>query len=68
MLERLHRKRNCASNRHSGRLTTSSSYILEVVNHFLSGRVGLGLLDLFLHNVLCLVCIVLGLWLGRFFS
>lgn len=48
-----------------GGYTTFSSYILEVANHFLNGRIGLGLLDLFLHNVLCLVCVALGLWLGR---
>jgi CrcB protein len=47
-----------------GGFTTFSSYILEAMKHFLNGRIGLGLLDMLLHNVLCLVFVALGLWLG----
>ena len=48
-----------------GGYTTFSAYSLETVNYLINGDIKYALLNIFLSNVLCIVFVLLGIWLGK---
>jgi CrcB protein len=48
-----------------GGYTTFSTYSLETVQYFLSGNIRQGVANILLNNVLCLACVLLGMWIRR---
>jgi len=48
-----------------GALTTFSSYSLETINLFKDGEIKLGILNLLLNNLVCLVMVIAGMLASR---
>lgn len=49
-----------------GAFTTFSTYSLETINLFRDGEIKLGITNLVLNNILCLVMVILGIITSRF--
>ena len=49
-----------------GAFTTFSTYSLETINLFRDGEIKLGITNLLLNNILCLVMVILGIITSRF--
>jgi CrcB protein len=48
-----------------GGYTTFSAYSLETVQYFINGNIKHAFLNIFLNNVLCMACVVVGMWLNK---
>ncbi|MCK4906067.1 MAG: fluoride efflux transporter CrcB [Spirochaetes bacterium] len=49
-----------------GAFTTFSTYSLETINLFRDGEIKLGITNLVLNNILCLVMVIIGIITSRF--
>ncbi|MCK5266910.1 MAG: fluoride efflux transporter CrcB [Spirochaetes bacterium] len=49
-----------------GAFTTFSTYSLETINLFRDGEIKLGITNLLLNNILCLVMVIIGIITSRF--
>ena len=52
-------------NRFLGGYTTYSTYSFETMNYIQNGNIKYALLNIFIHNVLCLLLVLLGMWLNK---
>jgi len=48
-----------------GGYTTFSTYSVETVHYFINGNIKYGVLNILLNNILCILCVLLGLWLNK---
>jgi CrcB protein len=48
-----------------GGYTTYSAYSYETINYMLNGNIKYALINILIHNVVCLLLVVLGIWLSR---
>ncbi|MDR2841636.1 MAG: fluoride efflux transporter CrcB [Spirochaetaceae bacterium] len=48
-----------------GGFTTFSTYSLETVQYLLNGNIKLGILNILLNNVLCIVFVIAGIWISK---
>jgi CrcB protein len=48
-----------------GGYTTFSTYSYETINYFIDGNIKYAIINIMLHNILCLVCVLLGIWLNK---
>jgi CrcB protein len=48
-----------------GGYTTYSAYSYETMHYILNGHIKYAILNILLHNVLCLLLVVAGIWLSR---
>jgi CrcB protein len=48
-----------------GGYTTFSTYSLESARYFLDGNIKQGIANIVLNNVLCIVCVFLGMWVHK---
>jgi CrcB protein len=48
-----------------GGYTTFSTYSLETVQYFINGDIKQAFINIFLNNILCIVCVLVGMWLNK---
>jgi CrcB protein len=48
-----------------GGYTTYSAYSYETVHYLLNGNIKYAILNIMIHNVLCLLLVLLGVWLNK---
>jgi CrcB protein len=48
-----------------GGYTTFSAYSNETIQYFLNGNIKYAILNVFLHNILCLFFVLLGIWINK---
>jgi CrcB protein len=48
-----------------GGYTTFSAYSNETIQYFLNGNIKYAILNIFLHNVLCLLFVLAGIWIHK---
>ena len=48
-----------------GGYTTFSAYSNETMQYFLNGNIKYAILNVFLHNILCLFLVLVGIWLNK---
>ncbi|MDR0559218.1 MAG: fluoride efflux transporter CrcB [Prevotellaceae bacterium] len=48
-----------------GGYTTFSTYSLETVQYFINGNIKQAVINILLNNVLCILFVFLGIWIGK---
>jgi CrcB protein len=48
-----------------GGYTTYSAYAYETINYMLNGNIKYAIINILIHNVVCLLLVVAGIWLSR---
>jgi CrcB protein len=48
-----------------GGYTTYSAYAYETINYMLNGNIKYAVINILIHNVVCLLLVVAGIWLSR---
>ncbi|MDR0557455.1 MAG: fluoride efflux transporter CrcB [Treponema sp.] len=48
-----------------GGYTTFSTYSLETVQYFINGNIKHALVNIALNNIICILLVLLGMWLGK---
>ena len=48
-----------------GGYTTYSAYAYETIHYMLNGDVKYAVINILIHNILCLLLVVVGIWLSR---
>ena len=48
-----------------GGYTTYSAYSYETINYLISGNVKYAIINIMIHNILCLLLVLLGIWLNK---
>jgi CrcB protein len=48
-----------------GGYTTFSAYSNETIQYFMNGNFKYAMLNIFLHNILCLLFVLAGIWINR---
>ena len=48
-----------------GGYTTFSTYSYETINYFINGNIKYGIINIFIHNILCLILVIFGIWLNK---
>jgi CrcB protein len=48
-----------------GGYTTYSAYSYETIHYMLNGNIKYAVLNILIHNVVCLLLVVAGIWLGK---
>jgi CrcB protein len=48
-----------------GGYTTFSTHSLETVQYFIAGNIKHACINILLNNILCIVCVLLGIWLNK---
>ena len=48
-----------------GGYTTFSTYSYETINYFIDGNIKYAIINIMLHNILCLAFVLLGIWLNK---
>jgi CrcB protein len=48
-----------------GGYTTFSAYSYETINYLINGNVKYAVINIIIHNILCLLLVILGIWLNK---
>jgi CrcB protein len=48
-----------------GGYTTFSAYSYETINYFINGNIKYAIINIFIHNILCLLFVLLGIWFNK---
>jgi len=48
-----------------GGYTTFSAYSYETIKYFIDGNIKYAIINIAIHNILCLVFVLLGIWLNK---
>jgi len=48
-----------------GGYTTFSTYSYETIKYFIDGNIKYAIINIMIHNILCLVFVLLGIWLNK---
>ena len=48
-----------------GGYTTFSTYSYETIHYFIDGNIKYAIINIMIHNILCLLFVLLGIWLNK---
>ncbi|MDR0314084.1 MAG: fluoride efflux transporter CrcB [Treponema sp.] len=48
-----------------GGYTTYSAYSYETIHYFINGNIKYAILNIVIHNIVCLLLVLLGIWLSK---
>jgi CrcB protein len=48
-----------------GGYTTYSAYSYETINYLINGNIKYAVINIIIHNILCLLLVLLGIWLNK---
>jgi CrcB protein len=48
-----------------GGYTTYSAYSYETINYIINGNIKYAVINIIIHNILCLLLVLLGIWLNK---
>jgi CrcB protein len=48
-----------------GGYTTFSAYSYDTINYFINGNIKYAIINIFIHNILCLLFVFLGMWFNK---